>query len=134
MRVTIIFALIISVVSCVVVVQYLGESTVSQPLLNATDNSATILNTDEQKSIIAGLHRLFDPKSAEFRGIVRSKLLSDVICGEINAKNRFGGYVGFMPFSASLKSPDPALVSVSHDKDFNREAIKEQQRRMGCSV
>ena len=39
--------------------------------------------------------RLKDPGSAEFRNIVSSET---VACGEVNAKNAFGGYVGFTRF------------------------------------
>ena len=43
---------------------------------------------------------LNDPQSAQFRNI---KLSADqkFLCGEINAKNRMGGYVGFRPFAVS---------------------------------
>lgn len=44
---------------------------------------------------------LFDPGSAKFRAIKPSHLTDHapfVICGQVNAKNRFGGYVGFKRF------------------------------------
>lgn len=46
---------------------------------------------------------LTDPESAQFRNI---RVFSDwtprqtAICGEVNAKNRMGGYVGFKHFTA----------------------------------
>ena len=40
---------------------------------------------------------LTDPESAQFRGVRRSGSAS-FTCGEVNAKNRMGGYVGFTPF------------------------------------
>jgi hypothetical protein len=43
---------------------------------------------------------LKDPASAQFRG-VESFILSTgdrVVCGEVNAKNSYGGYAGFSPF------------------------------------
>ena len=42
---------------------------------------------------------LIDPSSAEFRN-VRIDSLRD-ICGEVNAKNRMGGYGGFTHFQVS---------------------------------
>lgn len=39
--------------------------------------------------------QLKDPDSAEFRNIMASET---VVCGEVNAKNAFGGYVGFTRF------------------------------------
>lgn len=41
---------------------------------------------------------LLDPKSAEFRNLRVSH--SDYVCGEVNSKNRMGGYVGFVRFYA----------------------------------
>jgi len=39
-----------------------------------------------------------DPDSARFRGVVPTEK-GGVLCGFVNAKNRFGGYVGFRPFA-----------------------------------
>lgn len=48
---------------------------------------------------------LKDPTSAQFRNV---RLISwssgKVICGEVNAKNSYGGYVGFKRFVASPNS------------------------------
>ena len=43
---------------------------------------------------------LKDPASAQFRAL---KLIpgNDALCGQINAKNSFGGYVGFRAFSVT---------------------------------
>ena len=40
---------------------------------------------------------LFDPSSAQFRHL---STRDGVLCGEVNAKNRYGAYVGFRPFFA----------------------------------
>ena len=42
------------------------------------------------------LTMLKDPDSARFRDIKSS---GDVLCGMVNARNGFGGYTGFVPFS-----------------------------------
>lgn len=41
-----------------------------------------------------------DPGSAQWRGLFISKSEREgpVLCGEVNAKNHFGAYVGFRPF------------------------------------
>lgn len=50
------------------------------------------------------VERLKDPDSAQFRNLVVHEIAKDDgtvlynVCGEINAKNSFGGYVGFRPF------------------------------------
>lgn len=40
--------------------------------------------------------QLTDPDSAEFRNL--RKLPGEAVCGEVNAKNAYGGYVGFKHF------------------------------------
>jgi len=49
------------------------------------------------------LSKLKDPKSADFRRVylLRSKDNMAAICGEVNSKNAFGGYVGFQRFISS---------------------------------
>lgn len=44
--------------------------------------------------------QLTDPGSAQFRNVKLSPT-KEFICGEINGKNKMGGYVGFVPFVAS---------------------------------
>lgn len=39
--------------------------------------------------------RLFDPNSANFRNVTHAHA---IVCGEVNAKNKMGGYVGFKAF------------------------------------
>lgn len=43
--------------------------------------------------------KLLDPSSAQFRNLKRN---GGSLCGEVNGKNRFGAYVGFQTFFASL--------------------------------
>lgn len=57
--------------------------------------------TDIDRARAAVLEKLKDPESARFRNIrsVGPKDdLGEVICGEVNAKNEMGGYVGFQTF------------------------------------
>lgn len=44
--------------------------------------------------------KLRDPPSAQFRNVHVNRLDSKTVCGEVNAKNAFGGYQGFMRFAA----------------------------------
>jgi hypothetical protein len=61
--------------------------------------------TDQQEATvreaIAGM--LKDPESARFDGI-EARQLGDliVVCGWVNAKNAYGGYVGKTPFAATI--------------------------------
>jgi hypothetical protein len=41
--------------------------------------------------------QLKDPGSAQFRNVVDR---GELVCGEVNAKNSFGGYGGYKPFLA----------------------------------
>jgi hypothetical protein len=45
--------------------------------------------------------QLKDPMSAQFGQMVRN---ADSVCGTINAKNGFGGYVGSAPFVFSIEN------------------------------
>ena len=56
------------------------------------------------------LSELTDPDSAKFRGetIVSPWTVSDsVLCGEVNAKNQMGGYVGYKRFFVWTSMKDP---------------------------
>jgi hypothetical protein len=44
--------------------------------------------------------KLRDPSSAQFRNVHLNKIDSNTVCGEVNAKNAFGGYAGYMRFAA----------------------------------
>ena len=44
--------------------------------------------------------QLIDPDSVRYRNIIvdTRSFMKPVVCGEVNAKNRLGGYSGFQPF------------------------------------
>ena len=56
---------------------------------------------------------LTDPESAQFKNISLNKE-SGVTCGEVNAKNKMGGYIGFTKFlslpsgQVQLDPPNPS--------------------------
>lgn len=69
---------------------------------------------DDWKQYVA--RQMIDPASTQFRN-TRKAVLG--YCGEINSKNRFGGYVGFKDFHAFEDSSgdwivtvDPSLVNI----------------------
>lgn len=48
-----------------------------------------------------------DPSSAQFRNIwiaYEPEIDASTVCGEVNAKNSFGAYVGFAPFTYRIKA------------------------------
>lgn len=61
--------------------------------------------------------RLYDPESAQFRGV---RVVYAGYCGEVNAKNKMGGYVGFREFFAA---PPPIgdgwIVQIDGDDDMS---------------
>lgn len=55
------------------------------------------------------LNWLNDPDSAKFRGHFQSVRDREVWCGEVNARNKMGGMVGFTRYVVYLNEPeDPA--------------------------
>lgn len=53
---------------------------------------------------------LRDPLSAQLRRLGQPIDRPQVVCGEVNARNGFGGYVGFMPFWYNDATGDGAIV------------------------
>ena len=53
---------------------------------------------DKAKSELT--EKLVDPAATQFR---RVSVRGENVCGEFNAKNRMGGYNGFIPFEMSVK-------------------------------
>jgi hypothetical protein len=55
----------------------------------------------------AVLTKLNDPDSAKFGKSFKSKRADSVWCGEVNAKNRMGGYVGMTRYVVDVWSEGP---------------------------
>ncbi len=69
--------------------------------------------------------QLVDPNSAEFRAmrVVRDQYGSNAVCGEVNAKNRAGGYAGFRRFMVKsgevvMQSRDDELLAITQAPHF----------------
>lgn len=63
------------------------------------------------KALEFARNKMRDPESVQFRNLVPGKLAGSV-CGELNAKNGMGGYVGYKPFIANE-------TFLEMQKDFN---------------
>lgn len=75
---------------------------------------------------------LKDPDSAQFRNVVLKEdttkpedIDEDIgvqpkVCGEVNAKNSMGGYVGFKPFYAYVRIKNNEIIIDAVDIDGNR--------------
>ncbi len=90
----------------------------------------TPTNTEAiKKAVTQGFN---DPAAAQFQNLRAAKKdIKVAVCGEVNGKNKFGAYVGFVPFSAFL---DPVQniaglgkIGSSADSYSNEAAWKECQ-------
>lgn len=86
-----------------------------------------------RKAEDAASAQLTDPDSAKFRNIrygylVRGKPDHRIVCGEINAKNRMGGYVGYTPFNyINVDSKESIIILPDKDDtlyDFDHTLLK----------
>ncbi|PRD65171.1 hypothetical protein [Malikia granosa] len=79
----------------------------------------------EAKTAVADQFR--DPESAQFRRVrtVKNRTESKV-CGEVNAKNGFGAYAGFVQFvySPSWNSTVGHVLLLPKEGDVERELLK----------
>lgn len=63
------------------------------------------LTPEQQAAVEDGIReKLKDPDSARFKGAIKVPHEGDsfLVCGFVNSKNSFGGYVGFTPFHGLL--------------------------------
>lgn len=90
----------------------------------ASDTNSYYLKNGEEKTIAAAKavvkQSLKDPDSAKFQN-VRVVDYNDgkVVCGEVNAKNSYGGYVGYASFVAGV------LNAKTYDTSSQYEYINE---------
>ena len=71
--------------------------------------------TDGKRSLA---EHMKDPDSVKFRNLITSESGS-VLCGEVNAKNSYGGYVGFKRFYYFWSTSKPS--SIFGEADFHEE-------------
>lgn len=85
--------------------------------------SAGSARVEHAKAVI--LENLRDPESARFRSIYqRSSTQIHNVCGQVNAKNGFGGYVGYRRFIVWSYS---GLPSGSPGTEVSIEGVEEQE-------
>ena len=72
------------------------------------------------------LEVLRDPESARFRGIYGNELAQDkvAVCGEVNAKNAFGGYTGYSPFMVVTGTERAYMWSSRSGSNFDNTMIE----------
>ena len=69
------------------------------------------------KSTVADAMR--DPESARFRNIVSYKVANGdvIICGEVNARNGFGGYAGYSTFYLRFREKELRRIQIDSSTD-----------------
>lgn len=80
-------------------------------------------------------HDLADPASAQFREV--AAIPGDCVAGELNAKNRMGGYTGFRKFVVDLKKKEVAITpdaTSPEDLDAALGAAKVATFAFDCST
>jgi hypothetical protein len=94
--------------------------------------AAAAANSDAEiramtRSAIAIRANLTDPDSARAKDIEVFQTTNDgkmiTICGKVNAKNKFGGYVGFKAFIYREAYAEPYQVIIAEDDSSNRDAF-----------
>jgi hypothetical protein len=71
---------------------------------------------------------LSDPSSAQYKNV--NSYSEDVVCGEVNAKNRMGGYVGFQPFIFNGRKPGEAKIENVGTSDIDLWCNNNPQKRL----
>lgn len=68
------------------------------------DSSSKIESAELEALVKSAPEFLKDPASAQFSKLRKDPDNADYICGQVNAKNGFGGYVGTRYFRYGLKN------------------------------
>ena len=97
-------------------------------------NAKFLQSKTEQALIDASLeatrNQLKDPGSAQFRNVrLVQHPKGKVVCGEMNAKNSYGGYVGFKVFAAS---PLGATIQQTGGRYAEVDALANSGLRATC--
>lgn len=81
------------------------------------DDSVEKVGQENAKAAMASvMSQLKDPMSAQFSSFTNpdprwSQYPKNIVCGMVNAKNGFGGYVGFSPFSYHVLNKSTIILT-----------------------
>ena len=92
------------------------------PLPQVTARSSVALSSGQKSMIEQTIrHDLVDPSSAQFGSMGAAKVSKDdgstniYVCGEMNSKNRMGGYVGFSAYAGILSANHDSFTLLGMD-------------------
>ena len=81
-------------------------------------------SSHENEAVSRINEQLFDPASAQFKNLHEVDRKGGwVVCGEVNAKNRFGGYTGFRRFMMTEKDGDIIFAGNSNIEETVATAL-----------
>jgi len=92
------------------------------PAVATAQERISLTPTQEAEMQLDVSNQLNDPESARFRGVKAAIWKNGilVVCGEINAKNRMGGYVGYHLFTAGYGTDKPGLWTAGFADETNQ--------------
>jgi hypothetical protein len=112
-------------------------------VLLATSALASCGPSPDQKAIAASelavKNSLTDPNSAEFEGelVFQHPITGFSVCGRVNAKNTFGGYIGYRWFYATFDSSvdtEPSDVAVADTEDMLADVDFAKKWLASCTI
>jgi hypothetical protein len=109
-----------------------GLSSCTTAISNDPTGRQVTLTAQERQLVSNGVRStLKDPYSAVLGGMAAAKNSSGTItvCGTVNAKNSFGGYVGSNFYIGEISSDAFALSTVAKDDDQRVAIFSECERR-----
>ncbi|WP_152426803.1 hypothetical protein [Paramagnetospirillum caucaseum] len=99
---------------------------------------------NEKEAISAVKKILIDPSSAQFEGLFNPdpskkpskaiKLDANDVCGMVNSKNRFGGYVGATMFHYSYEDKHVLIVDGADDMSPELAEVMRQAIKFRCTL
>lgn len=109
------------------------------------DNSYQSLPPDLVQDVVSAVAmELRDPDSGMFKGLKHPDtgshvVDSSVICGYVNSKNGYGGYVGFVPFAyegpiGMTKDPVVIIDEMVPGDDMGNALRKHVMKQSGCAA
>jgi len=98
------------------------------------------LSEDKLRDLLVEFSYFYDPDSLHFKRLRHRSERPLAWCGEVNAKNRQGGYVGYKKFSVrdlrdgSSRHPERLVEIVIEDEVNTRASVRRACRRDGLYV
>ena len=89
------------------------------PPVEPTSKMYSLTPADVKMVQDAVQYKMKDPSSTTFRniGAVQKSDGSIGVCGEVNSKNSFGGYSGFMPFSGTISNGSFSIMTIASNDE-----------------